>query len=437
MTVDEDRRTLAPFVAGIGLGLPVYIQITDRGLGWAQGHIEARQFGFYLPLLSPLVVAWLYATTSRSFDMERRSWTLRHLIIALVAVLIAAYVYGLTTTERATALRGLPFLAQMTLPIVVLLALLPRFCDSRFLTRMLHGFEAATLGTATLAMVVRPFAVFEPSVGYPDDFGALGIPTSLRFFPTLVSVAVVALVAEVITGRSSSLYRVDPLARTARFIGLSGGIGLILVAHSRTAMLGVVVGGALFCVLIARRSTLVVGALLLVAVGAIAVGPTTSASTSLSRLVTGAGEADENRFDRVKESFAATFSGPFGLAFVPSEEVATREGVRIERVVTAENQLGTFGASAGVIALALAVVILWQLARISWRCSMLRQSLPLAMAVFILCVSCLWQITMTNLHLGLVFAVFAWSLVASEAAATTDQQTSRDISATLPIGPAP
>jgi hypothetical protein len=407
------------WLAGCLIALPLFVQLADGDVTLARGHVIARQQGVYLPLAAPAGIALLALGTRRrrvrrptGAGSSWRTWTWVLIGVILLTALLSVALDRTYPVGAAT-----PYVLQALLPLALLVLLDSRRSSDRSRRSLLKGIEDTTLWLATGLFLLRFVVYFDPQIGYPDTFGGVGVPTSLRFFPTLVAVAVLS--------RTAALLFPDPTSREARATALSiapllGGCGLILVAHSRTALLCAVVASTFLLLRLLRRS-LLRGATVVALVALLGAGLSSTGSlTSVERLTQGSGASDENRLGRALRSFELSLDAPLGLRFVPSEEVRTSEGLRLRRVVTAENQLGTFGASAGPVALVACLGLVTALGRLATRRLRYHRGAEVAAAagLLVLLASCAFQTSMTSAHSGMVFAVLAWLTLHDQRGAT-------------------
>jgi len=392
------------YIVGLLLSLPLYVHVVGGGVRLATGHAETRLVGFYFPLLLPLAGALIFVLRGGAGSRPRYSREVRRLVFWLVFALIAIYVSvtsGLYSSPNYPIVQALPFIAQSTLPLIFVVLLIARAPTDAQRSGILRGFVDGSCLIATLLVGLRWVVAYDSHIGYPDDFGVVGIPSSLRFFPTVVAVAGGMGLYAWVHGTRRGLIAL---------VTLGGAVSLVLYSHSRTALLVLAVAGMLTTGRLYRRSAVAfVGlnlALLLIAAASITAG----GATSVERLVDGSGDSDANRLGRTLNSLTDSLREPFGRHFVPSEAVETRAGVRITRVVTAENQFGTVGVSAGPLGLVSSLGVAASIVGLAVRG--LRSSVEAqrvaACGALCLTMTSLFQISLSHSLVGPLLGIMCW-----------------------------
>ena len=384
-----DRRVrMLAVAAAVLLVLPVFLHVNGWYVGLGQSNRAGlRSPGVTVPL-NTLAVAAMVAVSAfwSAVPLARVPRRRVGLLGAFVVAQLAACGWGTLhpASEGAWSLGAL-YLVQSLVPLTAFV-LFYRLAATEGLPviRIVATTAALVLGAVcALLLVATVVAGTDPLTGFHGALGPFVISKGARFFPTAVSVFAGWSLATAWRQRSA----VHAVAGVA-------GLGVLVIGHSRTALLiGLVLTAATAVRLVSgRRRIALTGALLVtgtvLVIGVLQLEPTPDGEgsallRSASRMadVVQANTDNQNRLAAITGSLRTGLSRPFGNAYQATEELGTNgRPTAVARVAVSENLYGEFAARSGPLGLATFVAILVVALRSAASLRVRRESEPLASA---------------------------------------------------------
>lgn len=274
-------------------------------------------------------------------------------LAGFVGINIIAFVVG-ASAQPSSTITTLGYLAQTLLPTTAfVLARALRSRAAAELRSILDLIVLFCLAIAVLVLLQTAVEGIDPKTGISGKFGPLNNSKALRFFPTMMAVALITSYA-----RMRSFKRFNPVLAAACIA--TGTV--LLLSHSRTSLAAGISGIAVFSLLIERRSKVVLGGsaatlifAILLSTGLLTQNDSVgSKTTAVERFLADdaeIAEGDALRWEAIRDSAEITFTRPLGRHYAADLTRSTAgQKVAVARIAISENQLGEYGVRAGPIA---------------------------------------------------------------------------------------